>query len=125
MPKPTTQSSSTYLAHRRWTPEVAHEALTAMAQSRLGLTAFAIREGLDSQRLSRWRRRLGSPVSVEFEEVLPTVIATALDGSGSVRAPEERLEVVLRSGRIVRVPDSFDARSLRRLLETIDESGAC
>jgi hypothetical protein len=25
----------------------------------------------------------------------------------------------------VRVPDSFDARSLRRLLEVIDEAGAC
>jgi hypothetical protein len=95
-----------------------------MAQSRLGVTAFAIREGLDPQRLSRWRRRLGSPVSIEFEEVLPTVLATALDGSG-VRAPQERLEVVLRSGRVVRVPDSFDARSLRRLLEVIDEAGAC
>jgi len=125
MPKPRAQSSPTYLAHHRWTPEVAHEALAAMAQSRLGLTAFAIREGLDPQRLSRWHRRLGSPVSVEFEEVLPAVVATALVESGSFRAPHERLEVVLRSGRVVRVPDSFDAGSLRRLLEVIDKAGAC
>ena len=127
MPKSNTQSSSTYLARRHWTPEDASRALAAMARSGLGLTAFAIREGLDPQRLTRWRRRLESSASASpaFEEVVPSVVATAIDGNEAVRAQQERLEIVLRSGRVVRVPDSFDALSLRRLLDVVDEARAC
>ena len=36
-----------------------------------------------------------------------------------------RFEIVLASGRIVRVPESFDAGALRRLLAVVEEGRAC
>ena len=44
MQKPRSRSS-TYLTCLRWTPEEAAQALAALEQSGLELTAFALREG--------------------------------------------------------------------------------
>lgn len=120
MQKPRARSSA-YLARRRWTPEEASDALAAWERSGLELTAFAIREGLDPQRLSRWRRRLAAP-SPRFEEVLPAEIIAA---DAATRERTERFEIVLTSGRVVRVSESFDPGALRRLLAVVDEEHPC
>ena len=119
------RKSSTYLTCRRWTTEEAGQALVAWEDSGLELTAFATGAGLDPQRLTRWRHRLATTGSPTFEEVLPsralaTVERDALRGVG-----RERFEVVMPSGRVVRVPESFDAGALRRLLAVVDEARAC
>jgi hypothetical protein len=113
--------SSTYLACRRWTSEEAGQALAALDQSGLELTAFAIREGLDPQRLSRWRRRLAASPPV-FEEVLASEVIAA---DAAIHKRQERFEIVLVSGRVVRVPESFDAGALRRILAVVDEGRPC
>jgi len=123
MPKPRARRSSTYLTRRRWTEEDARQALAAMNQSGLELTAFAIGEGLDPQRLTRWRHRLARTPAPAFEEILPGV-TTPFDGSVAGRA-QERFEIVLSSGRIVRVHESFDAGALRRLLAVLEGAPAC
>lgn len=123
MQKPRPRSSPTYLLHRRWTSDDAREALAAMARSGLEPTAFAIQEGLDPQRLTRWRRQLAAAPLPTFEEVVPVV--TTLGTTASVHGAGERFEIVLPSGRVVRVPPSFDASALRRLLDVVDEAGAC
>jgi hypothetical protein len=45
--------------------------------------------------------------------------------SASVPADAAYFEIVLRSGTVVRVPASFDAEALARLLAVVERSGAC
>lgn len=125
MQKPHAHSSSTSLSRRRWTAEDARQALAAMARSGLGLSAFAIREGLDPQRLTRWRRQLASLAPPRFEEVIRVVTPVTGNGDAVTSVERERFEVVLPSGRVVRVPESFDAGALRRLLDVVDEVRSC
>jgi transposase-like protein len=125
MQKPRARSSSTYLTRRRWTAEEARQALVTWEESGLELTAFAIGEGLDPQRLTRWRRRLAATGSPTFEEVTPFVAMATIEGDAAASDTRERFEIVLPSGRVVRVPESFDASALRRLLAVVDEGRTC
>ena len=125
MPKPRAQSPSSYLTHRRWTEEEARQALAAFDRSGLGIVAFAIREGLTPQRLGRWRRRLEGVAAAAFEEVAPCVTGVVAGGGLAVPVERERFEIVLPSGWVVRVPESFDASVLRRLLSVMAEVRAC
>jgi transposase-like protein len=125
MSKPRSQSSSTYLNRRRWTEEEAKQALTAWAQSGLSPGAFATREGLDAQRLWRWRRKLGTPTGPVFEEIVCQDAASGLERQPPAPSEQERFEIVLPSGRVVRVPASFDATALRHLLAVVDEVPPC
>jgi hypothetical protein len=127
MRKTCARSSPTYLTCRRWTVDEAKDALAAQERSGLSLRAFATREGLDVQRLERWRRRLAEVAVPGFEEVIPPVAAAAphddVDHGDTVQ--RERFEIVLREGRVLRVPVSFDASSLRRLLEVLAWERTC
>jgi hypothetical protein len=125
MHKPRARRSSTYLTRRRWTAEEARQVLVTWEESGLELTAFAIGEGLDPQRLTRWRRRLAVTHAPTFEEVAPCVAMATLPGNASASSTGERFEIVLVSGRVVRVPESFDASALQRLLAVVDEGRAC
>ena len=125
MPTPRAPSSSPYLSCRRWTRKEAHQALAALDKSGQTLTAFAITKGLDPQRLVRWRRILSAMPAPLFEEILPSVVATANAGDLVAKETPGRFEIVLASGRIVRVPESFDAGALRRLLAVVEEGRAC
>jgi transposase len=127
MPKTGSPSSSTYLKRRRWTAEEAKQALTALGQSGLSPGAFAAREGLSPQRLWRWRRQLGMPSATAFEEIVRRDAGAILEGEAPApaSASAERFEIVLVSGRVVRVPASFDATALRQLLALVDEGRAC
>jgi transposase-like protein len=125
MPKTRSPSLSTYLKRRRWTAEDAKQVLTALDRSGLSPGAFAAREGLDAQRLWRWRRKLGTPTAPAFEEIVRHDAASGLDGEALAPAERERFEVVLTSGRVVRVPASFDATALRQLLTIVDEVRPC
>jgi Transposase len=101
-----------YLIRRRWTADIAREALSALADSGLSLGAFAAREGLDAQRLYVWRRRLGSLATPQsFVEVKSAALAP--------------IEVVLRSGHVVRLSPSFDAAAFARLLAVLESAAAC
>jgi transposase-like protein len=113
--------SSAYQSCRRWTSEEAGQALAALERSGLALTAFAIREGLDPQRLSRWRRRLAAS-SPLFEEI---VASEVIASEAAISKDREPFEIVLVSGRVVRVPESFDTGALRRLLAVVDEERPC
>jgi hypothetical protein len=77
------------------------------------LAAFAAREGLDSQRLYLWRRKLaGKAASTPAFVELRTRTA-------------ERIEVVLREGEVVRVPEFFEPETLRQVLAVLDPSRSC
>jgi hypothetical protein len=117
----------TYLTCRHWTPKEAKEALGALAQSGVPLATFASDKGLDAQRLVRWRRRLGAdvPETVTFEEVSARPVASAFGGGPTPPSERDRFEIVLRSGLLVRVPESFTTDALRRLLDTLGEVRSC
>ena len=105
-------------SHRRWTAEDAETVLSAQAASGLSIPAFAAREGFDDQRLYFWRRRLE-----ETSQAAPPPTFIEVRGQ-TVAVPRERVEIVLRSGRVVRVNESIDAAVLRRLIAVLEES-AC
>ena len=98
---------------RRWTTEEASVVLAKHAASGLSVQQFALREGLNPERLYRWRRQLDTaavPASA-FVEVRPS------------RRP--RIEVVLRSGHVLFVPESVDEDALARLLQVLGRDDEC
>ncbi|HEY4824331.1 MAG TPA: hypothetical protein VIH49_04710 [Solirubrobacteraceae bacterium] len=103
---------ASYLTARRWSVAQARAALAAFASSGLSAGAFAARAGFDVQRLHSWRRRFASAPAQErapgFVEFRPRVV--------------ERVEVVLRSGRVLRVAESIDPATLLRLVEALERS---
>ena len=113
MPRP---RPSPYLTRRRWTSADARAALSALSASGLSVSAFAAREGLDGQRLYRWRRQLsGASRAVQatpgFVEIRP--------------AQPEPVEVLLRSGRVLRVSESISPAALERLVVVLERASSC
>lgn len=115
---PRTQPSTRSQRARRWTPEEARAALTKQEASRLSPSAFAEREGLDVQRLYRWRRRLGREIRRVVAAAAPTFVEVRTQRA-------ERVEVVLPSGRVVRVSEDIDGEVLRRLVVALEQSEPC
>ena len=113
MPKPHTPSHKTGIRRQRWTPEKASTVLAKHAASGLSIQEFATREGLDPERLYRWRRNLAGaqPAPAAFVE---------LRASG-----RSRIELVLRSGHILFVSEAIDASALGRLVDALDRDDAC
>lgn len=115
MPKARSLPAS-YSTSRRWTDADARTVLAAQDASGLSVAAFAAREGIDTQRLYSWRRRLDRPVDAarapSFIEVRPA--------GGS-----ELVEVVLRSGHVLRVANSIDPSTLRRLVDALEGDPPC
>jgi transposase-like protein len=114
---PKARQAAPYLTRRRWTIDEARAALEAQSASGLSVRAFAQREGLDAQRLFRWRR----------------IVARAKHGSAApltfveVKQPRhaEPIEVVLSSGRILRVTESVDPDALARIADALDKDRPC
>ena len=114
MPKSPPAPPISYKTRRRWTVLEARAVLAALASSGLSQNAFAAREGLDTQRLSVWRRKLRVAITApppSFVEVQ--------------RRAAERVDVVLPSGLTLRVAESIDASLLRRLVDALDPTSPC
>ena len=103
---------ATFTTRRYWTSADAQSALSALAVSGLSLAKFAEREGLVAERLYRWRRQLGA-ASTDVAKP-PAFIEVRPRASVPV-------EIVLRSGRTLRVSESIDAPALRRLVEVLEQ----
>jgi transposase-like protein len=100
----------------RWSAAEASAVLTELERSGLSVQEFARREGLQPERLYRWRQRLeeaaGGAGGIEFVEVR----AAEIDSF----AP---LEIVLRSGHRVLVRGAVDVAVLRTVVLTLE--GEC
>ena len=96
---------------RRWKEADADAVLKRLESSGLSVGQFADRENLSAVRLYRWRARLGlaRPKMLAFVELKPTPTV---------------IELVLRSGDVVRLPAGFSEDSLRRLVEVLDSRAA-
>ena len=96
---------------RPWKIADARATLNAQVASGLSIEAFAKREGLDSDRLYRWRRRLAVENNTRVALPTPALI--------EVRSPARRaelVEIVLASGVTLRVTEAIDPAALARLV---------
>jgi hypothetical protein len=108
----------------RWTESQAREVIGALERSGKPVSVFAAENGLDPQRLYLWRRRFAAVAegdNTRFRELIVRPSAT-VSGAESEGAP---FEVVLGSSVVVRVPASFDAGALVRLLDVLGQARAC
>jgi hypothetical protein len=96
---------------KQWDAEKARDELRQWRESGEGAEVFAGRRGYSKERLRRWGARLNRTAR---PVLLPVrVLAKALR-----EAPP--LEVVLRGGRVLRVPGGFDKDQLAELLHTLE-----
>lgn len=105
MPRSSARSSlvSRLTSKRRWSGDEARTVLEGLTASGLTVREFADRQGLDPQRLHRWRANLGEATAPAFVEI--------------GRAPSTgAVEVVLRSGHVVRVNEGFSEVALRSVM---------
>jgi len=97
----------------RWTEGEAREMLAALERSGETVAAFAAARGLDPQRIYYWRRRVAGGDPITFREL---VVRPSLSAR-----QEGPFEIVLGKCPVVRVPTSFDAKALGRLLEVLQD----
>jgi transposase-like protein len=119
MPTPSSNLRSV-IARPRWSLDDARQVLAAMHSSGKSVAEFSAEHGLDAQRVYVWRRRLNTAIErrQSFEEVV-------VGGSGRRSVDVDAFEISLRSGHTLRVPASFDAFALERLLDVLARAGAC
>jgi hypothetical protein len=105
------------VAQRRyWREAEARVVVEAWRSSGEGLARFARRHDVRPNRLGWWVRRFGSQGRVRFHAV--RLVQRGLESEGAI-------EIELRGDRRVRVPRSFDADDLRRVLEVLGEAATC
>jgi len=90
-----------------------------LKKSGLSIRVFAAREGVPAGSLSHWKWKLerknrGAPRLTQFIE-----LKTSMSGPSGPALP---FEVVLASGRMVKVPRGFDAAELGRLVGVLEEA---
>ena len=93
------------VGRRRWSAKEARTILESLDRSRLSVREFAVRLGVDAQRLYRWRAQLAAtmPAFLEIKQ-----------------SASEAIEVVLRSGYVIRVKEGFGEDALRRVVAVLD-----
>jgi hypothetical protein len=94
----------------RWTVDDARSVLERLTASRLTVREFAEREGVDPQRLYRWRSVIG-------ESSVPAFVEVARPQSA------RPVEVLLRSGHVVRLSEGFSEEALRRVVAILGGEG--
>lgn len=109
----TKASAAASAAEAKWAKRVAR-----YERSGVSIRTFAAREGLKAGSLSYWKWRLAhgkrtraAVAPLRFVE-LPVLTAPAAS----------RFEVVLATGRTVRVPSGFEAGELARLVGVLEEA---
>lgn len=115
MPK-TRLLTDLYSSNRRWTVDEARVVLATQVASGLSVAAFSAREGIDAQRLYFWRRRVeGDSIQTPAPAFIEVRRTTG----------REPIEIVLRSGRVIRVGESIDAEILCRLVCALEQDIGC
>jgi hypothetical protein len=83
------------------------------------MRAFAKAAGINVQRIARWRRKWEAPSPAQSSR--PKAVAFV-----EVRQREaERVEIVLRSGRVLRCAEEISEATLRRLVGALEGEPEC
>jgi len=117
---PSSRADSPF-ARPRWNVAQARQVIAAQTRSGKSVSAFAAEHGLDPQRVYLWRRRLGKAEPTTFQEV----IVHRSEARPMAGPAGGAFELVLASGDVVRIPTSFDAGALARLLDVLSQTRAC
>lgn len=92
--------------------------------SGLDAKTFASREGVTKRRLMWWRWRLAKDGAAGTSPILPGA-ASFVEILGVEQQQQAMpLDVVLRCGVVVRVPDIFNPATLLRLVDLLDRGAA-
>lgn len=105
-----------------WREDDGRIALEVWQQSGVSLAAFARQHGLGLHRLRWWRDRLrrgNASAPLSPAAIVPVTVVGAPRPVATLGAT---MEVVLESGRIVRVGVEFDAEALARLVRALEAS---
>lgn len=120
MAKTSSKKLAAVISRQRWTAEDAKFVLEAASRSGMPLNAFAAQHEMAPCRLYRWSCRLHGRAAAEepvsFEEI---PVGRGIDG---LCRQDDRIEVELPSGHLVRVGARFDDMALGRLLVVLDEA---
>ncbi|MGQ0813144.1 MAG: IS66 family insertion sequence element accessory protein TnpA, partial [Gemmatimonadota bacterium] len=100
------------VARRRWREDDARVVVEAWRQSGQSLGEFARKRDVHPVRLARWEKRLRSAgsASVSFH---PVRLVQAQPAHNSA---DNKIELVLRAGELIRLPRGFAAEDLRQVL---------
>jgi transposase len=97
------------------------------AGSGLSVSAFCRREGFSPNSFYRWRRLLsegdGSAGATDRPPALPlekVFVPVSIVGHAPARVSDASIELILRSGVLLRVRPGFDAATLIRLIGLLD-----
>ena len=107
--------SARYKSSLRWTPVEAEAALAELRSSGLTVSAFARQEGLHPRRVLAWKKRLEAKPSLPSREAFVEVVPRS----------DERIEVVLRTGVVLRVAETVEPNALRRIVEALEDRDQC
>jgi transposase-like protein len=105
-------NTSAKVGEGRWSPQDAEGVLDLMERSGLSVQRFAKREGLDPERLYRWRRKL--------REQPPQLVEFALPATQS-----SLVEIALQSGLVVRFPETARLELIGALVKILKEQDPC
>ena len=114
----TTANSKTWVTAERWSETEARAALEALKESGESVLRFAARHGIAAHRLYGWRRRLATsaaPMSTFVE------VGAELNGRGR----DERVEIALTTGDVVRVAEGIDEMTLRVVITALRAGLPC
>lgn len=108
---------------KQWDEEQARRELSDFRESGEPREEFARRRGYSAERLRRWSQRLESAtVTPSPSPLLLPVRLRSEPVRAAAAAPQAAspVEVVLRSGRLLRVHPGFDAAALAALVQTLE-----
>jgi transposase-like protein len=100
-----------------WSVAEARAALRALSSSGLSVRSFAQREGIDEERLYRWRRYFARASKGEVSAG-PVPSPALIELRPSARRAEV-VEIVLAAGISVRVAETIDPAALARLVAAL------
>jgi transposase-like protein len=90
---------------------------------------FCAEHGVSEPSFYAWRRIIAQRDQQSAAPRVPTTpsedLPTFVPLTVTPPLPNPILEVVVGSGRVVRVPSDFDAATLRRLLAVLEEASPC
>jgi transposase-like protein len=91
----------------------------------MSVSAFAEQEGIDAERLYRWRRRFARERKAEARAVTPPATPPIIElraatSANPRRAETESVEIVLASGVVLRVAETIDPARLAQLIAAIE-----
>jgi hypothetical protein len=107
---------------QRWSEEQAREFLLAWRESAQPLPDYCRRQGVEYERVRRWRSKLDSVRGTVSEPLTLKAVRVVAEEPAEISAEGPAMEVALAGGRRIRVQPGFDAETLVRLVSALERA---